>query len=754
MKSSLGAICKRLEAEIDQKDNIFSILFQYLSNISYSKTFLKELENDEDFPSFCEFLDYPFLEEPNKSGFTKLKELKRLVSVFVIQLLNHPVLHLKYCATTKIGAISIQMCHLIEENESKSDSLNILYFLKLISVCALCRYQLMIPPEVSQRLIINFLNEVENPQLTAWFCSIISGFCANSESFQSCLLTNPFLYQIKSKVSLLLSSDDECIVCSALSLFVQISPIGDEITSALTASLNFLKSQAPFPLMTILSSMIIQCISVHKQLRKKDLKIIFKMILQSTDITSYTLICLLDSLVKKQPKICSFITETGFLVNFIPLLIHSESFVSVAGCKYLYTLHENNIDIFQGMIQIEGLFSDALFTFLLSANNDEKQESLIIILRFLLKGGRLLKNDIYNVSMSKDKLFTALIRSIDGNNQFLSMNIVHFILGITIYFPKWLDLLKEIISATQFTYMLVSVLSSSKNKYPINDSLLLIRFLLGTNDEFEVHYLELLVSSFHMRNTRNPNDKEFNNKLVIENEENKNLMMVIQELKNQLAKSEKNVVMESQNNQGNQISRELEEIKTKYSKILEKNSELEKENESLQKKLSLLQGFEYETKEKTIQQSNYINNLIQRLQESDQVINAKTLQIYQSNNSIKSFTERQEKLEDSIKTLKDEIKTKDSFIEKLKGDLSIESEKNNNLRCEISQLEEQLNETMILLKKAKTLNIKLKTKSEEQNVKNLNLKTEKSKWEAATKFYEKINESKYQATNEVYPSIH
>lgn len=782
MKSGFKPLMKLIKEHENDPLSVEPAIIQFVEVEEFDLETYQEFNENIDFPVFIKcIVDIVLKTQISEESLEK--EAKNIIDLmlFLSKLCNnYPPLCDVIADNSRLDDF---IPHVFGFISQKLDKINIrpgilLPFLKFLAFISFSKHVAIASPKTMDVLFSIVSGLIKSPQLSAWACTIISGLCRNSTAALNYLKVLPDLHQIKKDILTAVSSNDPYIVCSALSAFVSLFKIKNDVLATKRAAIQFIIKDFEFPLMTTLATSMILDLMPLIEFSNEELGALLQTILNDDNSKAYSLICFFINFSKFHHQIASFIESTPYVEQFLSYIMNSlMDVVSTKGIEFLDILLEIDHNIFNGLSQTN-VFNNAIQKFVSlpvkEKSSISKQEVLAVILNLLSKPefDILTQKDILILKKNENFLMTNFIRQIEEQNSVLALNIFLFLSQCSRILPHWEEKIKQIIIDSQFTMLLVSVLTSAQKRRPLRDGVLAIQYITSYQQNA---FFELCVSGF-LRYNCEMNDQKIKQDKEIQLEKDQ-AQKTIHELETQeqmLSSELSTLKMKFEQD----IHNESEKENKIYDSIIDQNSSYEIEDnhlasqescdikeESLSKSSSnnitptksdkIKENYRTDEKLNNFDQKNKNtdnkydlgNNQKEEIKINEQKVPIYVYQLESKEKRIKSAQKAINKaikqihyLESKLRISEEKIKTTKDQNEQLQQDYEYQEEKLTELQRDFARCEQQNSALKATQKDVSEIKSKYENKMKELQQQILILEKEKQKWESIAKFYFKFKD--------------
>ena len=506
--SSLLPFCQAFEENPGNKISKMGLVFQFLQNAETDADELSHLASDDQLKRFLFHIFSVIVENqfPSPSDGVIQPEILQILQHLTILAQNHPDLCdaiAEIAPFDKLPAIFFEKN--IENDKIKdpqpSHLLSSLRFIAAIS----CSHNLNISSTQSLHILfVALFSLLEVQQLSCVSATAISGLAHNSSTALAFIKSLPNFLSLRAELASLLSSDDHSIVISSLSCLTCLFPCRDDTETLMKAAVHCIVSPPPYPLATTLATWAIRDLISKTPITGTLMKKVINALFKSTGMRALNIISLLDELQTIGYDLCTFFVNEKLLSPFLDFTVKSfHDFVSVAATHLLhdmFVLHEDLKfddvdDVFSFALGIVASPKTISFSLL-------KVESLLLMLRLML---RSINEEMLNLlKASEQELFMSFQRHIERSNSFVAVNYFMFLITSMKNIPEWSTKLQQIVAESQFTALLVHVLTHAENRTVIQDSVYSLYAIMNGNDiSKDPHSLfDTIVSGFCFMNKK------------------------------------------------------------------------------------------------------------------------------------------------------------------------------------------------------------------------------------------------------------
>ncbi|OHT06029.1 hypothetical protein TRFO_05666 [Tritrichomonas foetus] len=506
MKSKLCPICQSLfSCKADQ--DATNLISQYISSFEVTYQSSIELLKDEKLSIFLQFLMTTLCSNPiplPSSG--PIPEIVLEILTFLNKLmLTNPILLNEIAASANLDILIPQFfSENISNNEIADQNANYLFLpLKFIALISSSKSVMLTSTPASHVLIIVVLSLLTNPQLAAWAASTLAGLLRNSPSFLSIIKVHPTFKCIKQKLTALLPSSDPCVVTAALSATVPLYSLGDDSNTAMKAALKYILEESYFPLSTQLCCWVISDLISKVTISDENFNLILQIPLNSSGVRAYHVLNLLVDFIDFHIRFGSIEYNRDI---FRQVIFYQENYAATAGCQYLSSVYENYPDLLIGIDDTGELMKQTLSRYFQysSFTDPERIEALIVQIRLLLMKNKVPESMVTVLTSHEEAIFMDFMRHIENNDSYLSVCFFNFLLICSKSIQSWAQRIKRVLVDSQFPALLVHVLTNSKNRRAISDSLRALQFFMNNceffKDNTDSFFFTSAVSGFLLMN--------------------------------------------------------------------------------------------------------------------------------------------------------------------------------------------------------------------------------------------------------------
>lgn len=800
MKSALSSLIRSISANNQNVNVVEATIMQYIENFEFNAINLQELCENKDFPKFCQCLSALIVDNqiPNPSV-GEMPSLVALILKFKIQLCSkHPVL-LDIIASNSNLNIEIPsfFSKNYDNNKVVNKSMSHLFLpLKYIAYISSSPRFTCTSVETSQ-LLIGVLNSLlSNSQVAAWAATILSNIAFLNDAFITYICQNPNYKSIKDQITALITSSDQCAMIAGLSFSAVLFQNTVDYETILSACIQILKEKVPFPLLPHLVRIIIT-----KTMKKVSCQSVVDDIINSVllfdSFSAYELINVVIVLCENG----IFSRNRDLIKKLILFTIDDENpFISIASSKLIQELMISFPEMFTNLDPDDKLFKHCLRKFIEKANLQEveKLETILVIMRCLFLN-KPLSDDILEILLiQEENIFMQLMRHIQSNNAYLSLQIFHFILRAAQQIETWRVRLTKVIIDSQFASLLAFVLLKSTNKAATSDAISALALLTNNNKYI---FFDDLVGAFNLTGSQIEDEIEKSRQEVVKTKMEADEMMRKAGIEVNSALEQMETMKSELNEERNQTRVKMEsysKMKQKYNDLLEiahlqkkKIKETSRRNKSLEIAMK-----EVEFRIEAVQnESDRVMNKLSKyktLKDQHKVVVAKCSELQKINSelrvSLDFSNEMLEKKKTQIKNLQLDNAAKEDVIastqknssqaqdtiSSLQKTVAEISDENAKLKRKIQELQglldteqaknDQLETTNVLLRdeiaklSANKFDVEaFKAKYDEEKnklkMKLINIERDRKKWETAAKFANRVGIVKNLAVHDVYGSV-
>ena len=743
MSTDLCAICNALSKCAECPKEFDEVILQFINSIQIDAVTLSHLEND---PYLSRLINYIFSSitryqlSQNCTGQTYAKTQQMVDFLLKISVLNPSLLN--------IIALHAPFEELIFKffKESAFDKKKKLLpkpqleiFIKFIALLSSESGISLGSTEAFSLLFAVCETYFNEDGIAEYALSTIAGFLRNCSSGISFVRSQTKFGKLKTIFASLLSSKNAAVVLAALADLVFLFPSQIAPNISVQTAINALGISETFYLAPKISSWIIEELSEAYTLTSNDVWSIL-----STAITGGPKAYYLYQLLTNNPENYQTIIDVISSMNCLFLIINSildaqEAFISIAGCTFLNSVFHNGSDIVFSS-EVTEPFTHALKIAVAPSKfiETDKKEAAVVILRFLVRSR---ESTCYVVKLLKEyqqKLFLDFQRQVESNNSYLAVQYFLFLFEVSHFIEEWHHMLARIVLDSQLPVLVIHVINESTNKYAIEDGLTAMQIITGGMKDDTAPERNVLFNTIiegHMISNKISHDGDGKDNARIE-QITKELMTQVSELE-----VEKDCCM-----------RELESLKSDAVKCsmtieaeLNTHQDVEEEKEKLQAQDAQIKK-ELADKKKALEERLGSNKVLQqevaklqKLSTTKSVreagIRAKSNDIDQITKTIEDTEARNAKIEEEIKNLiasiekqksnrvkyikwlksgKTKIEENNTKLNEVIEQLSIEHERNAQMKNDLSLAEEQIKQLSDMIKEDQS-----QKKLEEQEIQNL-----------------------------------
>lgn len=301
--------------------------------------------------------------------------------------------------------------------------------------------------------------------------AIVSGLSHNCPSAAAFIRSLPNFGRLKTELVALLSSHDHAVVVSAVSAITGLFSVGDDAVTLARLAVKAIKEPPPLPMCTALCTWtLLDLVSAHAISAKTYVEIV-KAMLGSQGMRALQIISFLSELHRVGLNFLPVLREKRLFLPVLDYVIHSKwDFVTAGGAQLIQTLTEDEpLDFDTDAVD---LFQDAL-SFVISAGPGVsllQLESMLVVLRLFMKADGIQKEIAHVLGANHGSLLTGFQRHIESNHSFVAVSYFLFLVDCLIFYKSWGVEMVQVIAETQFTSLLVHVLTHSSNRAVLNDA--------------------------------------------------------------------------------------------------------------------------------------------------------------------------------------------------------------------------------------------------------------------------------------------
>jgi hypothetical protein len=196
------------------------------------------------------------------------------------------------------------------------------------------------------------------------------------------------------------------------------------------------------------------------------------------------------------------IKERNLLSPLFRVVLQSPyDFVSAAGAQFMKAVLEDEQRL-PKLRDLPELFQMAIDIITSPSPSLLRLEGVLLILRIFVRSSR--KSSLIEILSSQyDSIFVGFQRHIEGNHSFVVLNYFLFLVDCATLFPDWNPFVLRTIAETQFSSLLVHVLTHSTNRTVLSDGCIAFHLICeGLNDQRPPSPLiDTLASGFLVVNT-------------------------------------------------------------------------------------------------------------------------------------------------------------------------------------------------------------------------------------------------------------
>lgn len=518
MDSRLAPICQTFE---DQKQNVQmcdSVLAQFIRSTPSDPSTFSSLAIDPHLNRFIRYVMSTITREqyPSPSEGVIPPIYLQSLQFLTILAMNHPDLLTMIAVNSPLDIIpSIFFGRNITNDRivdpQSSHLLTPLRFLLAISAS----HSLNISSTSALHTLFTTLFSLFKVQpLCSLSLGIISGFSHNSPSANAFLRSLPNFASLRTEFISFLSSNDHCVVIAATSCLTGLYNVGSDASTLMKLSVHALVNPPSLPHATALSSWAIIDLVQSAVILPTYIVDIANSLLKSQGMKAMQIFTLLSELVRIGVDVVGALQYKDIIHNLIQYIITIDyDFVSVVGAHLFTQLFENDECISFGK-SIAALFSQALNVVIMGNPNTSilKLESVLLILRLLLKSDESNDTIITILKSNEHSIFVGFQRAIENNQSFVALNYFLFIYQCINFIKQWGQSIVHIIAETQFSALLVFVMTHSTNRSVIYDAVFASYVISNGNltgrDVPMSPLIDSLVSGYFVMNKRMKEEKE------------------------------------------------------------------------------------------------------------------------------------------------------------------------------------------------------------------------------------------------------
>lgn len=481
--SALLPFCEAFEQSKESNLSKMGLVFQYLSSVESDVDELSSLANDCQLKRFLYHI-YDLIvsgEFPAPSH--------GIIDPVYVQILQH---------LTILSQANPELCDKIAEiapfnalprvlfaNHIKNDKIedpqpsHLLSSVRFIAAISFSHKINVTSTTSLHTLFVALFSMLNNSQLAAFACTAISGLAHNCPSANAFIKSLPSFMTLRQELACLLSSSDHSVVLAALSCLTCLFPCREDTETLMRAAIHGIVSPPPYPLSTVLATWSVRDLANKASISTDATKKIFTALLNSCGTRALSITTLINELYSMGFDIPKFLVTEKLLVPVLNYFVHSaHDFVTAAGCNFLREIFSMNDNLSFGPV-------DEIFAFALSvvvASNITgallRLESLLILLRMMMRQDNVTDYVTKLLLANEDPIFIAFQRQIERNHSFASANFFIFLTSCFKVAPNWNKKVARIVAETQFTALLVHVLTHSETRTTVADAVFAINLII------------------------------------------------------------------------------------------------------------------------------------------------------------------------------------------------------------------------------------------------------------------------------------
>ncbi|EAX90704.1 hypothetical protein TVAG_152710 [Trichomonas vaginalis G3] len=800
MNTALSSLIKSINANNQKIDVLEVTLQQFIENSEYDPINLQELCDNKDFPKLCQYLSAVIVDNPipnPKDG--DMPSIVTLVLKYLITLSSkHPVLLDIISLNSNLNLlIPAFFAKNYDNTKIISKSMNHLFLpLKFLAYIFSTQRNAFTSAEASSLLIgiINCL--LSNPQVAAWAATVMANIAFSNDSFLTYVRQSPHFKSLKDQVTALITSSDQCAMIAGLALSVILFPNTVDYETVVSAAMEVLQEKVPFPLLPHLVNIIITK-SVKKISCQNIIDSLLNSLLIYDSFSAY-------ELLKTALTLCEngiFTNNKELIKKLLLFAINDDSpYLSIATSKLVQELMISFPNIFTDLDADDKIFKRCLRKFIEKKNIEEteKLETILVIMRCLFMNKIISPVLAEILQIQEENIFMQLMRNIESNNAYLSLQIFHFILRCASQFDSWSVRLTKVIIDSHFAALLAHILLRSSNKSATADAISALALLTNNNRNI---FFDDLVGAFNLTGRQTEEEIE------AIRAENAKINMEADEMIRKAGLEYENVVdkcnsmkeeLSEERNQTKIKIESLSKVKAKYNDLLEiaykqkqkikatrkRNKELEiqlkemefrieaiqTENDRIQQKLSkhkILKDQhklitskcnEFQKQNQELRASlDFANEMLDKKKkqietlQSDNASKEETIASTQSNHSHAQDTISS--LQKSVSGLSDENAKLKRRVQELQSQLEAEQAKNDNLETTNVLLRDEIAKLSAKQFDVEAFKAKYDEEKNKLKIKLINIERDRKKWETTAKFANRVGIVKNLAVHDVYGSV-
>ena len=808
MKSTLLPVCESLAANRSNESVTNTILSQYISTFDLDRESVQSLTRD---PMLSEFMQYVAaalssvsIPKPSDGPVPEVvvEILKFLNSLLVINTTFVEVIAL----TTNLDLLIPQFfkANVADGEIIQIQASHLFLPVKFVALVSSSKRVQLTTTTASNLMVSVICSLLNSPQLAAWAGACAAGLSRHCKAFHTVIRVHPLAKAIKSKLAALLPSSDPLVVIGSLAATVSLFHIGENIDTAVSAALKYITEESEFPLTSQLCSWVILALAKKVKLAESDLMLLLNIPVNADGMRAFTVYSLASQLMDMKYR---FGTHEQIHDIVASLIDCDDSHVAVAGCQFLFTVAENNPSLLLGLDEDGRLLYHAIQTFqnLNSKDDVEMSESMLNLMRLLVDKTELSKPLVKVLSDQEETFFMSFLRHIESGDAYLSVAFFSFLIACTRHIQKWVMRIKRLLVDSQFSALLVHVLTSSQNRRAISDALKALHFYLNdceiTPNMKTSYFFDSAVSGFLVVNNNQIKASE-NEKIQVEQERHNTVIVVhtLEAEKKQLLKENAKLSEELHHAKNQTViqadthNKSVEELEQKTQEVLA----LKRENEALTAELNNRsdQWEQMQESLKACQEENrQLAKLVKQLQECKlenralkKANHQMEIHINQLNSDMTDLKDKHQELRTLTKALNKELHAREGQLNSLQTLCNEAQQRNHSLQVSYedmrTQYQEASDENTTLQAKLTTTRTKLtrlselvtslesenlqlkasmrsveeveetyKTKRAALRSKILALEKEKRKWESVAKFVHHVGEVKGTTVHHVFGPI-
>lgn len=667
--SNLGPLVESLVANKVDVTVSHQILLQFLNGVETNLSEFSSYSKDTHFPTFLQFIFDLLVRStfptPSESPIPDIhvKSLNLLSTMAI----NHPDLLSIIASLAPLDqlAVSFFQKNISEDrliDPQPSHFFPMFQFLAAVSMSS----SISITSTPSMHILFSALiSAIGSAQLAPWAIASIAGFARNCTAANSFLRALPNFSMLRREIAALLSSNNHSIVIASLSALSALFPRSSiDVDTAMKVSLAAVVNPPQLSVATTLAAAVVLQYSDEIALSTPDIESILKAAMKTRGMRAFVIYKLLIEMDQAHRVIPDLLINPSFYNNFLSSLLSCEDgFVTVAGSHLLTIVFDSNPPAVEN--DILEPFSKAL-RFVISDKFEDldRTEAMLIIMRLLVRVRESMTQIIRLLQENEENVFIGFQRHIESNHAFVAVNFFLFIHSASHFFKHWFTKLRELVIDSQFSALLVHVLSTAQNRRVINDAIIVTHLIMnGINSKMpnlDAPLTDTISSGFFIVNHQLKQEK-----LQLETR-----LQQIDSI-NYLQMQEMEVSRDLIDRESIALREENEKLKQQCSSDQSQIQSLTKENESLQKRM----------KSKKIKLNAAIEEL-RNTESQNHIYNSQLSTIEQEKNASSEYNQ---KLKEKVRALK---QLQDDYNKNLQRNAQLETQAKND-KLKIKELTEE-----------------------------------------------------------------